>query len=97
ASTDGSLERLKAEDPGLTVVSNQRNLGFAVAANQAVAAAKGDWLLLANLYGAFEPDDVARLVAPGERDPMIGSVTGKLLRGRPGAAAPIVDSTGHTL
>ena len=97
ASTDGSLERLKAEDPGLTVVSNPRNLGFAVAANQAVAAAKGDWLLLANLDVEFEPDYVARLVAAGERDPMIGSVTGKLLRGRAGAAAPIVDSTGHTL
>lgn len=97
ASTDGSLERLKAMDPGLTVISNPRNLGFAAAVNQAVAAAKGKWMLSCNLDVEFEPDYVARLVAAGERDPMIGSVTGKLLRGRAGGAAPIVDSTGHTL
>jgi GT2 family glycosyltransferase len=97
ASTDGSLERLKAEDPGLTVISNARNLGFAVAANQAVLAAKGSWLLLCNLDVEFEPDYVARLVAAGERDPMIGSVTGKLLRARGDGVTPIVDSTGHIL
>jgi GT2 family glycosyltransferase len=97
ASTDGSLERLRAEVPGLTVVSNPRNLGFAAAANQAVAAAKGSWLLLCNLDVEFEPDYVARLVAAGERDPMIGSVTGKLLRVRTGGAATIVDSTGHVM
>jgi GT2 family glycosyltransferase len=97
ASTDGSLERLKAEDPGLTVITNSRNLGFAAAANQAVAAAKGDWFLLANLDVEFEPDFVDRLVGAGERDPMIGSVAGKLLRPRANDSAPIVDSTGHIL
>jgi GT2 family glycosyltransferase len=97
ASTDGSLERLKAEDPSLTVISNSRNLGFAAAANQAVAAAHGSWLLLANLDVEFEPDYVARLVAAGSRDPMIGAVTGKLLRSRANGATAIVDSTGHTL
>ena len=97
ASTDDSLERLKALDPGLTVISNPRNLGFAAAANQAVAAAKGGWLLLANLDVDLEPDFVARLVAAGERDPMIGSVTGKLLRPRTGDGPAIVDSAGHIL
>jgi len=96
-SADGSLERLKAEDPGLTVVGNSRNLGFAAAANQAVAAARGSWFLLANLDVEFEPDYVARLLAAGQRDPEIGSITGKLLRARVGAAEPIVDSTGHVL
>jgi GT2 family glycosyltransferase len=98
ASSDGSLERLKKEAPGLTVVSNSRNVGFAAAANQAVAAAKGSWLLLANLDVEFEPDYVSRLLAAGERDPTIGSVTGKLLRPRAAnGQAPIVDSAGHIL
>jgi GT2 family glycosyltransferase len=97
ASTDGSLERLRAEDPDLRVFSNPRNLGFAAAANQAVAAAKGDWFLLANLDVEFEPDYVARLVAAGGRDPMIGSLTGKLLRPRTDNGPAIVDSTGHIL
>jgi GT2 family glycosyltransferase len=97
ASTDGSVERLKAEDPGLTVISNSHNLGFAAAANQAVAAAKGSWFLLANLDVEFEPDFVARLVAAGARDPMIGAVAGKLLRPRGDGEVTIVDSTGHIL
>jgi len=96
-STDGSLENLKAADPKLKVIRNERNLGFAVAANQAVAAAQGRWLLLSNLDVEYEPDYVARLVAAGEGDPTIGSVTGKLLRARVENAAPIVDSTGHVL
>jgi len=97
ASTDGSLERLKAEEPGLTVISNARNLGFAAAANQAVATARGSWLLLANLDVEFEPDYVTRLLAAGQRDPMIGSVTGKLLRPHADGVEAIVDSTGHIL
>jgi GT2 family glycosyltransferase len=97
ASTDGSLDKLKAVDPDLTVISNSRNLGFAAAANQAVAAAKGSWLLLANLDVEFERDYVARLVSAGLRDPKIGSVTGKLLRSRVKEVPAIVDSTGHTL
>jgi GT2 family glycosyltransferase len=97
ASTDGSVQRLKAEAPQLKVISNLRNLGFAVAANQAVAAAKGGWFLLANLDVELEPDFVARLVAAGDRDPMIGSVAGKLLRPRTGTGPAIVDSTGHIL
>jgi GT2 family glycosyltransferase len=97
ASTDGSLERLKAEASHLTVIGNDRNLGFAVAANQAVAAAKGAWLLLANLDIEFEPDFLERLLAAGERDPMIGSVAGKLLRPRAGTGPAVVDSTGHIL
>ena len=96
-STDGSLKRLKAMDPDLTVIANSRNLGFAAAANQAVAAAQGGWLLLANLDVDFEPDYVARLVGAGERDPMIGSLTGRLLRPRVGSEAAVVDSTGHVL
>jgi GT2 family glycosyltransferase len=91
------LERLKAEASHLTVIGNDRNLGFAVAANQAVAAAKGAWLLLANLDIEFEPDFLERLLAAGERDPMIGSVAGKLLRPRAGTGPAVVDSTGHIL
>ncbi len=57
-SSDGSLERLRAEDPDLEVIANPRNLGFARAANQAVAAAGGRWLLLLNLDVELEPDYV---------------------------------------
>src|SRR5256884_4144232 len=97
ASTDGSLERLRAEHPAAQVITNQQNLGFARAANQAVAAATGTWLLLANLDVELERDYIARLVAAGNRDPRIGSVTGKLLRPRIAGSDVIVDSAGHVL
>ncbi len=96
ASSDGSLQRLQAVHPALKVVVNERNLGFACAANQAAAAAGGAWLLLANLDVEFGRDYIERLVAAGEKDPRIGSVTGKLLRPQTDATS-IVDSTGHIL
>jgi GT2 family glycosyltransferase len=95
-STDGSLDRLRFDHPRAKVIANPRNLGFARAANQAVANATGRWLLLANLDIELEPTYIARLVAAGDQDPRIGSVTGKLLRPAGGSAA-IVDSTGHVL
>jgi GT2 family glycosyltransferase len=97
ASTDDSLDRLRALDPDLVVIANRRNVGFASAANQAVAAAEGDWLLLLNLDVQLEPEYVARLLAAGERSPRVGSVTGKLLRPRNGSGEVVVDSTGHVL
>ena len=96
ASSDGSLQRLQAAHPALKAVTNERNLGFARAANQAVGAAGGAWLLLANLDVEFEPDYIDRLVAAGERDARIGSVTGKLLRPQTDTTV-MVDSTGHIL
>jgi GT2 family glycosyltransferase len=97
ASSDGSLGRLQAEDPTLEVVANPTNLGFARAANQAVAAARGRWLLLLNLDLELEPDYLERLLTAGEQSPEVGSVTGKLLRPRDAQGPVIVDSTGHLL
>ncbi len=97
ASSDGSLSRLQQEDPALEVVANRTNVGFARAANQAVAAARGKWLLLLNVDVELEPDYVERLLAAGERLPEVGSVTGKLLRPRNAQRPVIVDSTGHLL
>src|SRR5207237_10583322 len=94
-STDGSLERLRAAQPAAQVITNQQNLGVARAANQAVAAATGTWLLLANLDVELERDYIARLVAAGNRDPRIGSVTGKLLRPRIAGSDGIGDPTGQ--
>jgi GT2 family glycosyltransferase len=96
-SADGSLERLRAEDPDLVVIANPTNAGFARAANQAVAACQASWLLLLNLDIVLEPDYVDRLLAAGESSPRIGAVTGKLLRPRNGTSPLVVDSTGHLL
>jgi GT2 family glycosyltransferase len=96
ASTDGSLERLQAIHPPLKVIKNHRNVGFARAANQAVAEASGDWLLLLNLDIELATDYISRLLAAAARDDRIGSLTGKLLRPKTNGEV-IVDSTGHVL
>jgi GT2 family glycosyltransferase len=95
-SSDGSLERLVAMHPDLVVVRNQRNSGFARAANQAVAAANADWLLLLNLDIVLRPDYTSLLLAAASRDSRIGSLTGKLLRPKTDDMV-LVDSTGHIL
>jgi len=77
ASTDGSLQAT-AKLPGVSVVRNAGNRGFAAAANQGAAGVKSTWLLFVNpdihlLAGQITalldgvPDDVA-VVAPLQVD-----------------------------
>lgn len=96
ASTDGSLDQLLALHPRLKVHRNDHNVGFARAANQAVAAATGDWLLLLNLDVELSQTYLECLIKAGRADPKIGSLTGKLLRPRSGSH-DVIDSTGHVL
>lgn len=73
ASMDGSAERMRAEFPAVRLIANDTNAGYARGTNQALAAARGDLLLLLN-------PDVE--VLPGALDTLAA-----LLRDRPDAAA----------
>ncbi len=48
ASTDGSPEMVKTEFPGVVLIENSENRGFAAANNQAIRIAKGKYILLLN-------------------------------------------------
>lgn len=48
ASTDGSVEMLRREFPGVRVIANADNRGFSKANNQGIAAAAGRHILLLN-------------------------------------------------
>ncbi len=48
ASTDGSAEMVEREFPAVHLVRNAENVGFAHANNQALAGARGEFLLLLN-------------------------------------------------
>lgn len=67
ASPDNSLRIVKERaDPRIAVISNEKNLGFAKAANQgmrAAIAADGEFLVLINNDTLFSPDFLKRLVA----------------------------------
>jgi GT2 family glycosyltransferase len=47
-STDGSGEAVKERFPKVTFIQNQKNVGFAMANNQALRLSKGNYLLLLN-------------------------------------------------
>ncbi len=79
ASVDGSVEMVESTFPGVVVVRNQDNAGFAKANNQGITLAKGKYLLLLN------SDTVVRNGALGvmadflNLNPTVGAVTCKLL------------------
>lgn len=48
ASTDGTVETIKKDFPEVKLISNSNNRGFAVANNQGMLQAKGEYILLLN-------------------------------------------------
>src|SRR5712671_271045 len=97
ASSDGTRDVLANARPGLTVIYNDSNIGFAAAQNQAARLAKGNWLLSLNPDVVVSPDFVAKAVECGNLDPKTGAVCGKLLRWKPSENpefTQIIDSTG---
>ena len=79
ASTDGTREILAGLGTRLRVIYNDRNVGFAAAQNQAIAASDSDWVLVLNPDARLLPSFVARLVASARIDDGLGAVCGRLL------------------
>ena len=97
ASTDSTRQVLEKLAEGGKLIFNDANLGFAAGQNQAVRASGGEWLLSLNPDVVLDPDFVWEMVAAGELDPAVGSVSGKLLRWSPDKEPQltgIIDSTG---
>ncbi|MDO8806546.1 MAG: glycosyltransferase family 2 protein [Elusimicrobiota bacterium] len=55
ASSDGSREMVEKEFPGINLIANAENLGFAKANNQALKLMKGSFALLLNSDAMLEP------------------------------------------
>ena len=83
ASTDATRELLRPREPQWRVICNDRNVGFAAGQNQAIRAAKGDWLLCLNPDVRLADDFVSRLMEAASGHPEAGSICGKLLRWDP--------------
>jgi GT2 family glycosyltransferase len=79
ASTDGCAEMAAAEFPQASLIRNQRNLGFAAAANQGARAVKGDVILFLNPDSEIAGDAFS---APSEylrANPDVGALGLKVL------------------
>lgn len=87
ASSDGAPERAADAFPGLRVLRNERNLGFAAAANQGVRAASGEVVVLLNPDAVASPGAVPMLVRSIEEHPGAGAV-GPLVRNPDGSIQP---------
>lgn len=77
-STDGSGQYLSGV-PGLRLLPQGENRGFAKACNTGAAAARGEWLLFLNNDTVPQPGWLTSMVAAAERDPAIAVVGSKLI------------------
>lgn len=77
ASPDGAAQAAAAADPGLALIENSSNLGFAAGNNRAAARAGGRWLVLLNPDAYPEPDFLAALLAAAEAYPDIRCFTAR--------------------
>lgn len=96
ASSDGSPDMVGTRFPNVEILRTGANLGFAGGMNAGIRRAKGDILVLLNPDVVLENDFIGTLVDTVEREPLIGSASGKVYR-LPADGPPVIDTTGHVI
>jgi len=79
ASTDGSVEMLKNDSGNVVLVENAENRGFAAANNQAMAFAKGRYVLLLNSDTIVLENCLADIVSFADTNPQTAVVGCRVL------------------
>ncbi|MCG3197164.1 MAG: hypothetical protein GHCLOJNM_01648 [bacterium] len=79
ASTDGSLEAIRADFPNVKVLPLAGNLGFARANNLAMREAAGEVFVLLNSDTELHANSLTRLAEAFAADPELAAAGGKLL------------------
>jgi GT2 family glycosyltransferase len=77
ASPDPGDSAIAGGFPGVRLVRNAENLGFAAAGNQGARLGRGRWYVLLNPDAYPEPDWLAELVAAAARHPRVLSFTSR--------------------
>ena len=78
-SVDGSLAMLQRDFPQVRVIANDANLGFAKANNQAIAQARGRYLLILNPDTIVQEDTIGTMVDFMEAHPDAGALGCQIL------------------
>jgi Predicted glycosyltransferases len=94
ASLDNTVEYLNQNHSLLTIIKNQKNLGFAKAGNQGIRASEGEFILMLNPDVFPEPNFLEELVKTLSLHSRYGAVGGKLLLFNHGENSRTIDSTG---
>jgi GT2 family glycosyltransferase len=79
ASSDGTPGLLRGFESRVSVIYNQKNVGFAGGQNQAIGLSNAEWILTLNPDVRLTPGFIATLVSAAEADSSAGSLCGKLL------------------
>jgi len=79
ASVDGSVEAVRSGYPGVKIIQNNENLGFAAANNLAFARMKGRYALLLNTDTLLTNGAVKEIYDFMESNPKVGIACGQLL------------------
>jgi N-acetylglucosaminyl-diphospho-decaprenol L-rhamnosyltransferase len=87
ASVDGSADAVEAAFPGVRVIRNDLNLGFATAANQGIQATGAPYVFLLNPDAEVAAGTLAGLVKVADERPRTGAI-GVLVRDPDGAVYP---------
>jgi GT2 family glycosyltransferase len=93
ASTDGSLHLIQEAFPNSRIITNEKNLGYGAAHNQAIRISRGEFYLPLNPDLGMHPGFVGYLVDALNNHPRCGSAVGKILQAAD-PVTPLLDSAG---
>ena len=104
ASTDGSVDWVRAEAPDAHLVALAENTGYAAGANAGIRAGDAEFCIILNADVALAPDHLQVLLSRMDADETVGVAQGKLYRadkfdfvsGNLTPGGPI-DSAGHSV
>jgi GT2 family glycosyltransferase len=82
ASSDGSAEMVRIEYPWVTLRANGKNLGYAAAANQAIASCTAPYVLLLNADILLDSDGLKKLSLYLDQHPRAAIVGPRLVNSR---------------
>jgi len=80
-STDGSVQMVREKFPGVNLIANSDNPGFATANNQALRQCRGDYMLLLNPDTLVQRDTFATCVDFYREHPDCGGLSVKMING----------------
>jgi len=72
-STDGSVEKIRAQFPAVFIIENRANLGFAKGNNAGIRAARGEYVLILNPDTIIHDGSLDRWIRYAERNPEAGA------------------------
>lgn len=80
-SSDDSLEMVSQQFPEVIIIANKDNVGFSKANNQAMAIAKGEYILLLNPDTVVEEDTFSKCITFSDQHPDLGGLGVKMVDG----------------